>query len=280
MFIRNHLKNIHIPKTLEPKNRLPTSFEEFLKGKGYILTLDRHRWRGEHTHALLKDAGFENLELFKAIDGFNDRTDYESLLDIKIHPDVYLGAKGATFSMISRYKQIIDENLPYAFIFEDDALPHKNFKTIGNFWYEKTDKNVDFLFLGSQFNPTNFPNEPIIKTQSFCLHAYCITNEGAKKAMNLLKKSSTMIREHRAPFPGVDILDLEVIYWMSKDLITWENWNIEGITTHSYEIVDPPDYEMKSKNQDCIRSGRHAGLIWQNLRCGSCIHNEKIVYAW
>lgn len=277
MFIKQHFKKLNPPVY---KNRLPDSFDEFLKGKGFVISLDRHRWRGEHTLALLRDVGFENIEIFKAIDGFNDKTDYETLLDIQIHPDVYPGARGATLSMISIYKKVINENLPYVFIFEDDALPHKDLKTIGHEWYEKTDKNLDFLFLGSQFNPVNFPNEHIIKTQSFCLHAYCITNEGAKKAMNLLKKSSTMIRENRAPFPGVDILDLEVIFWMANEYITWQNWNIEGITTHSYEIVDPPDYEKKSKDKDCIRSGRHAGLIWQNLRCGSCIHETDIIYAW
>jgi hypothetical protein len=278
-YVRKHVSDLQ-KSNPKPPNRLPDSFDEFLNGKGFVISLKRHLWRGEHTLNLLKDVGFQNLEIFDAIDGFNDKTDYESKLGLALHPDVYPGARGATLSMILLYKKVIDENLPYIFVFEDDALPHKEFKTIGEFWYNRSDKNVDFLFLGSQFDPKKFPNQPVIKTSSFCLHAYCITNAGAKRAMELLKQSSISKRENRPPYPGVDILDLEVIYWMAKDFITWQNWNIEGIVSHTYEIIEPPDYESKSKNTDCIRSGRHAGLIWQNLRCGSCIHEQQIIYAW
>jgi hypothetical protein len=275
------LKNLpSLPVTRNSK-QLPDSFNDFIQGKGYVISLDRHKWRGEHTLGLLKNAGFENVEIFKAIDGyFDDTAAHETALNIKLHPDVYPGARGATLSMIYLYKKVIDENLPYLFIFEDDALPHSEFKTIAADWYRQTDKDLDFLFMGSQFEPTKFPRQPVIQTPAFCLHAYCITNAGAKHSMELLLKSSTTLRPYRRAFPGVDVLDIEVSFWMNERLISWQNWNIEGIVNYSHEIVDGLDPQNKSRHIDCIRAGRHGGLIWQNLRCGTCMHGENVLYAF
>lgn len=257
---------------------LPESFDEYLNGNAYIISLKRHEWRGKLCIDHLKNAGFQNIQIFDAIDGFKDDiTKYEKELGLVFHPDVYPGAKGASASMLTLYKKVVDEKLPFLTIFEDDALPHPNFKVIGNNWYSKTKKNVDFLFLGSQFNSTQCPGVYVVEAPAFCLHAYTITYNGAVKALKLCKLSSTTIRPHRTQFPGVDILDCEVNYWMHKNLINWQNWNIEGILEYPFPVIGHR-IENDQVDKDSIRGGRCQGLIWQNLRSGSCIHGEEIVY--
>jgi GR25 family glycosyltransferase involved in LPS biosynthesis len=259
---------------------LPNSFDEYLLGKAFVISLKRHSWRGLKCLEQLKNVGYKNIEIFEAVDGFKeDISEYENKLGLKFHPDVYPGAKGASSSMLLIYKKVVDENLPFVTIFEDDALPHPRLNEIGSTWYSKTDKTVDFLFLGSQFISKKFQGLHVVKEPSYCLHAYVITYDGAVKALELCKKSSVTIRPYRRAFPGVDILDLEVSYWMNKYFIHWQNWNNEGLIDYPFPVISDHKKNLQV-NEDAIRGGREQGLIWQNLRSGTCIHGEEIIYAY
>ncbi|APW45077.1 glycosyltransferase family 25 protein [Rhodoferax antarcticus] len=104
------------------------------------------------------------------------------------------GQLGCYLSHIHIYEQIIAQALPVALILEDDAVLHPSVKNL----IETGCLNLDFdyCFLGSDdcgdagyvyydaAKPSRLSTQHMafpLSSGPFCLHAYCITLEGAKK---------------------------------------------------------------------------------------------------
>lgn len=259
-------------------NTIPDNFDDFLQGNSIILSLSRHKnTRYDYTLKKLKDAGFTNISYFEGTDGFNDDilsiskelnitlsdtmlANYKSIIPEK-RADGFLGF---TLSCIRIWKKVVDEELPYLIIFEDDALPEVNFKNIARQWYDETPKTFDFMFMGSSWHDNDenkcYYGKRIITYPCFCTHAYVITNEGARNALRLANISSQK--------NGIDKGDCEMIIWMRNKLINYYVWNNRGLHNVSYPNVD--------KNNDSVISTRNNGLIYQNFRLGTTIHTPEI----
>ena len=133
---------------------LPESFDDFINGPSVILGIDRFfKERTVYSMNKLKNSGFFNIVYYKGVDGYIDNLeDITNLLNIKIHESIIKqkGCYGFTLSSIKLWKKIIDENLNYLIIFEDDALPHPDFKNIARNWYKNTPKDIDIMYMGSR----------------------------------------------------------------------------------------------------------------------------------
>jgi GR25 family glycosyltransferase involved in LPS biosynthesis len=242
---------------------LPDSFEELMKSKSIMLMLKRYQHRAEYSRSKLESVGFQ-VEFFEGVDGFTE--DLESVskeLNVKIMSDIFKekGSTGFTLSCVRIWKKIIDENLRYLIVFEDDALPHPNFKQIANEWYSKTDKDIDLLYLGSQSSITKNDRDFIIRGTCFCTHAYVITNKGARKLMNLVAEASNG--------KGLDKGDCALIQWQQKGKLDWRIWNNKEIGFVMPYPVLKPSNDLK---EDAIWIHRDNGLIYQNALLGSTIH--------
>ncbi|MCO6552041.1 MAG: glycosyltransferase family 25 protein [Gilliamella sp.] len=133
-----------------------------------------------------------NFELYNAVDG-------NSLSDSFIHNTVYdypnnfltKAEIGCALSHINIYKKIIQDNLPYALILEDDAvLDNKLPDFLNSFKTKNTKKGIflltaDFHYLvNKKFNLDNF--ELFEVTKAVRANGYIITNEAAKKLIKFL----------------------------------------------------------------------------------------------
>ena len=253
------------------------SFEQFLEQGGVILSLPRYENRFHHTKQRLEEVGFQNLKFYKGIDGFHEDTvSAAKNLGLSLNYDEKISSKpghiGCTLSHISLWKKIVDEELPYLLIFEDDALPHPKFREVGSIWWDRTPRDVDMILIGNQmdrkvqilYDPKNL----IIKSPSFCLHAYIVTQQGAKKLMELVKQQEIL-----------KMNDVQVMEWMSQDLLNYVCWNGAWIEEKTYEtFTQHTPLEKAFQRNDMIVERRDTGIIYQNFCLGHTLARENLIY--
>ncbi len=96
------------------------------------------------------------------------------------------GAVGCSLSHILLWKKIVDENLDSLLIFEDDIYFYPNFKENLSRVLENIPEDADAVFLDVIRNFKSVQYNDIfdrILDQFFGMHAYIMTNKGAKKLL-------------------------------------------------------------------------------------------------
>jgi GR25 family glycosyltransferase involved in LPS biosynthesis len=202
---------------------LPLTFEDVLGGHCTVLNMDRckdERW--DIVRKRITDAGFVNVVRESAVDGLEcDLRAFWNNLGMGVDEKVEYafktkGESGCTLSHVYLWKKIINENIPFMTVFEDDVMFHKDWKKLAKniFWY-MTDKTCDLLYLGSHGSFTPFM--PLVFQQPvYCTHAYIITLEGARKLLNLFLYSKKL-----------EVIDNVIHNAMIADpqFINWQCWN-------------------------------------------------------
>lgn len=251
---------------------LHTSWSEVTSSKAVIMGLKRYAFRREYCSARLEAAGFSNLECTDSFDGFNDDVD-EALrvLGIQFNPELRPGHKGCSYSHMKAWKDMIDEGVPYRIFFEDDALGHLDLpKGLGQKFWDATPKEFDILYMGNMMNP----NDPQVKKEenlvvsvpSYCLHAYMVTLEGAKKMFALAK-------EMNAEGKPLNMLDIQVFIWQVERKINWYCWN--GTWTQKCFPTFDEGLPWQAFN-DVITPQKDTGLFWQNMRVGTTLEHPTL----
>lgn len=176
----------------EPINEYPQTFDEFIKAPCFLINLKHRKDRLDKSRKRLLDAGFVNIIIFEAVDGSDGdalKNGWKHLGNPKLtttHNSDFtsnVGKQGCAISHLSIWKYIINKKIPYMHIFEDDILFHPNWSTLAPLYYKNTPKNIDMLYMGSQFNGDT--KYHIFKGASFCTHAYFLTYNGAKKLFDI-----------------------------------------------------------------------------------------------
>lgn len=227
------------------------SWFEFLeKIPVFIINLERKPERLKKCIQRVQEAGFKNISRINAIDGLNDNM---KDIWIKNHNNPSFNPADGKFndiinhphhqaimlSHMSLLKKIIDENIEFAVILEDDIIFHKNWKILAQKYYEVTPKNYDMLYLGHHCGYGFGSHVGTIPV--FCTHAYVITNKGANILYNRLINDPN----------GVRTIDCMIWDYMceylqfSKPFLTWYVWNGEYFPDDSVNIYE--EYRHKDK---------------------------------
>lgn len=198
---------------------LPDNLEDVLNGACFVVNLDRAINRWPIIKERVENAGFKP-ERFPAIDGskghckkqwldFGTRRDAEYIFDSD-------GQAGCGLSHANIWDHIVKNNIPFASVFEDDVLFHKDWKTLSPLFYQHTDKNIDIVHYGCQ--GTGGPASPLVTSVPvFCTHAYLITLEGAKKMVNTVRESNRVCM--------IDCFIIELMKIRDTCPFTWQSWN-------------------------------------------------------
>lgn len=154
----------------------------------FIINLDRRPDRWKLASKRCKEAGYTNIVRIRAVDGrseeelhagwsahgspeFNPR-DQEFIHTLK-------GKQGCALSMLNVWKRIIEEKIPIATVFEDDAEFHRDWAQLAPEYWEQTPKNpYSVVFMGHQ--PEHPPRHRVDCVPVFCLNACIFTLEGAR----------------------------------------------------------------------------------------------------
>jgi glycosyltransferase involved in cell wall biosynthesis len=197
---------------------------DILDSPAYIINLDVATDRFVETNKNIKDAGFTYIERVSGIHASeigDERLSTEwtkhgspefkkdGIPEILL--DVHIGRKGIMLSQLHIWKMIsemenVDDNA-YFTIFEDDVIFHSEWKILAPYYYLKTPKDFDILFIGQlslrkglpylldAFNKFKHPFKKLhligLKTQDFPLFADKINSENT--ILNVLGLSTPVV---------------------------------------------------------------------------------------
>jgi GR25 family glycosyltransferase involved in LPS biosynthesis len=251
---------------------LPTSWADVCSSKAHMMGLKRYSFRREYSAARLAACGFSTIEFVDAFDGFHENID-EALhrLGVTFNSKLTPGHKGCSYTHLAEWKKMIDEDIPYRVFFEDDALGHLDLPNgLGQQFWDATPKEFDILYLGNMMNSAEpslqDPNTLVISLPSYCLHAYIITLEGAKKLFKLMKE----LNSKNIP---LNMLDITLVEFQTKHLINWYCWNGTTIQKSFPTFDEGLPWQAFS---DIILPEKDTGLFWQNMRLGTTLGHEEL----
>jgi GR25 family glycosyltransferase involved in LPS biosynthesis len=251
---------------------LPSAWSEITSKKAIVMGLKRYAFRREYSAARMRVAGFSEIECIDSFDGFQDDVDTAlGRLGVAFHPDLGKGHKGCSYTHMKAWKDMIDEGVPYRVFFEDDALGHLDLPNgLGQKFWDATPKDFDILYMGNMMNPNDpalaDPNNLVVKVPSYCLHAYILTLQGAKKLFSLAKELNAK-REH------LNMLDIQLVQWQISNSIQWYCWNGTW-TQKSFPTFD--EGLPWQAFQDIITPQKDTGLFWQNMRVGTTLGHPTL----
>ena len=198
--------------------------------KIFVVNLKR---RPDRLEQFYKRCPFEKsiIEIVYGFDGKNPDKEKEkerSLFNDKFSKlKLNGGVKGCFISHMRIWKKIVDQNIPYAIVFEDDAQFNVNFMNIYN--NMTLPENFNIIYLGGRFNDNFTMSDETIKekingngvnliTHNFktdnnmyherTTHAYIISNKLARFYLDLINISYPTIEVDKFMVDVLKKLDL------------------------------------------------------------------------
>lgn len=265
---------------------LPGTFGELLEGGAYVLGLQRHEGRRMAAVEKLSAAGFRRLIAAEGVDGHArpediDKVGAELFPGLRWSNHLTAGHCGCSLGHMRLWKYVVDAGLPYAVIFEDDVLPHPRLAELGPEWWlatldfeKRSGVGLDMVLLGNQMNPVWIESvtDKVIQTPAYCLHAYIITQAGARKLLEAIEEFIYA----QSPMPMNDLL---VFYMFTKGRLHYCCWN-RGSTERGYPVFSLDMPLAYVKTHDVAIWYRDTGLFYQNGRGGSTLHDLKPSYMF
>jgi GR25 family glycosyltransferase involved in LPS biosynthesis len=130
------------------------------KLKQYVINLKR---RTDRLQYFYDNYPFDknNVEVVYGFDGKNlDQEDKDEVnIFNKLSNSLMAGEKGCFISHLRIYKDIVDKNIPFAVVMEDDGIFCENFKDKINQIIDEMPNNCQILYFGGRFEPY-FKMEP------------------------------------------------------------------------------------------------------------------------
>lgn len=228
----------------------------------FLLNLDKCPDRLSTAVKNIKAAGFSKVERIRGFD--KDIDDLE--VQWKVHGDPkkrdmdgFLKNKGKQACALGHYhiwKRIMEEQIPYALVFEDDVFFHHKWHHIAYQYWQYTPRDFDILYLGSSFD-VRVP-WPVVRAPLYCTHAYLITYEGAKVLYNTCLKDPQ----------GTWTIDCQLREYMEGKRGThvpfrWYLWN--GLIDIDPAAMRSTKWQEKLKN---------SGLVFQDETYGSFVNEQ------
>lgn len=208
------------------------SWQDILNAPVFVINLERRPDRWAFVAPKVEAAGFTNIQRYNAVDARQPEmceAAYQSLGAPKRHPtfnrdfDEYPGTYGVFLSQVSLWKKIVDEQIPVATIFEDDAMFHTEWATLAPMYYEQTPKDYDVLFLGAQFEFAS--KYHVDQGPVFCLHAYTVTLNGAKKLLDYVLSSLPESQGGPGGIYTIDTMLKVAMEYRRPPPFKWYVWN-------------------------------------------------------
>ena len=208
----------------------------------FVISLEKDMaTRGKPVASVLQAAGHRYATVFPGVDGRDPaaHATLESLgVAVEEKSPLTPGERGCAGAHLQLMQHLVANNLPGAFVFEDDAVPCNNYAL-------HMEKVFPFLhghevvLLGHSVQRTASAS-PVVPGQGDCTHAYFISFRGAKKLLAAAKAEPLVI---------------PVDWWLKK------NADMGVVTTPAAR-----KYAMATRRE------RSEGIVGQGLQYGSVIN--------
>lgn len=113
----------------------PVTFDSYKDIRGYVINLDRERWRYDVARKELTEAGFTNIHRWTATDYKEEDvvTEMRTLGATKLERFYNCAEMACALSHLRIMHHFLTTKDPYCFIFEDDVITIPEFKQVANF---------------------------------------------------------------------------------------------------------------------------------------------------
>ena len=265
---------------------LPVSYDLLRCGGAYILGLHRYEARRSYAAKKLAAAGWRGLIAAEGVDGHERPAELEAVSTVEFPGlrwagHLSAGHRGCSLGHMRLWKYVVDAGLPWLVVFEDDVLPHPALDVLGPVWWNETLKferdsgvPLDMVLMGNQMNDVwiGSVQEKVVQTPAYCLHAYVLTQSGARKIMTKIEE----LTYSGVRMPMNDILVYSMLAGGELHYCCWNRGPTErGVPVFSLDM--PLSYV---KVNDVAIWHRDTGLFYQNGRGGSTIHDFKPTYMF
>lgn len=123
----------------------------------FVINLPKDKDRKVFMENQLQEAGFD-YEIIEAYDGKGEEANraYNDAIALKENGrSLSFGERGCSLSHRVIYEKIVEENIPFTLVFEDDAKIPKNFKEVVEKEVARQNDSWDFLLF--EYVPTGMP---------------------------------------------------------------------------------------------------------------------------
>ena len=171
----------------------------------FVINLARHAERRAFMEMQLAAQALP-YEIFDAVDGFALSPDfiaenYDGARARQLNQrDLSLGEIGCALSHLAIYRKMIDENIPLALIFEDDALIGSQFpEVLERLVAQSTASEESIVLLNHAHKYSGWSQRRIDRhhrlfpvVEAYCTHAYLLTQAAARKLRAILHPAHTV----------------------------------------------------------------------------------------
>lgn len=167
-------------------------WQNVLAAPAFIINMDDCPDRMTLTETRVRAAGYTDVRRHGAVDARTDNLSAEwakyGSPAFDPHDREFVqwpGKQACELSWLAVLRRIQDEQIPFATVFEDDVLFHKDFATLAPAFWERTPKDLDLCYLGCQLDaPSRL--SCIDRAPAFCTHAIMLTLAGAKRVYDFI----------------------------------------------------------------------------------------------
>ena len=235
-------------------------FESITSPKIFIINLDRKPERYEYVAAELDRAGMTGYQRWSAVDGFNTDANLLIYYGTTEKLSSRKGLAGCASSHMNLWRYIVEENIEWTLVLEDDAHLHPEFPQLFRSYCAKVPVDAKIVYLGHcGINHEELGSKNVVRHAAMCTHAYLISRGGAEYLLNNILPVDQPI----------DIAMVEHFYETEAEGCYVFNGTsyIDGIRPHDYK-----DINGKRCNFD--------GIVYQDEEgLGSTIHGVETYYA-
>lgn len=231
---------------------LPENWDKIQAAPAFLITVDSTRY--EVCHKRITRAGYQDIHKFEGVDRESRAALEENWAKHPFppHREIFGQHPAAVLlAHLNLWKHIIDNNIPYCTIFEDDTLFHSQWEELAPRYYQHTPKHADMIFMGHHCGNA-YPTMHIAQVPAYCLNAYILTCEGAIKLYHMITEYP--IDEN---FGVIDMMlaNLQIGILMSQTNpynYAWYAWNTQ---------MFPDPANERYKHQEALQ--KDMGLVFQ-----------------
>ena len=232
---------------------------KFSEIPSFVINLERCPGRMEAMSRQLNELGlpWERFEAYDGrkcplgwcqLNGFNiDRKTTDGKAYGPRSDQLSNGQRGSALSYISVLRLIVERDLPYAIIYEDDCIFCDNYVELAQKYLDETPICFDIALIGNQLDDDEGVEPGVKLGPSFCLHAALWTKRAAQRFLNKISDYGLTV---------IDIMLVETI------------WNKELICFYWYKGLSD---EERAKYK--LYKNRSTGLVYQSLEYVSTIND-------
>lgn len=235
---------------------LPCTWEEVLAAPAYLISVNNQRY--DICERRIMRAGYYDIRRFEGVIS-TDRAALEenwAKHPFPPHREIFGEHPAAVLlAHLNLWRHIIDNDIPFCTIFEDDTLFHTQWHDLATKYYHATPKTADMVFMGHHCGNV-YPDMHIAQVPVYCLNAYMLTREGAAKAYEMITQYP--IDEN---FGVIDMMlaNLQTGILMSQSNpydYQWYAWNTQMFPDPDNDPYKHPQALEKDK-----------GLVFQQWPC-------------